>query len=58
MSKQEKVQFILTVNSKKLEKQVAKASGFRSQLARVLFQLGAKALNKKITVEYDIKQVK
>lgn len=57
MSKQENVTFQITVNTKKLNRQVNKVGGIRGQLARVLFELGAKAINKKITVEYDVKQI-
>lgn len=57
MSKQENVTFQITVNTKKLNRQVNKVGGIRGQLARVLFELGAKAINKKITVEYDVEQI-
>lgn len=57
MSKQENVTFRITVNTKKLNRQVNKVGGIRGQLARVLFELGAKAINKKITVEYDVEQI-
>lgn len=57
MIKKENVTFQITVNTKKLNRQVNKVGGIRGQLARVLFELGAKAINRKITVEYDVEQI-